>query len=81
MRSMLWTRTWNNPPSFSLFAIRYATHLSQCVMDGGVIIMLAKSNDGIGGDHFYHQMADEADINKIMDQLMNRGRGETLSDQ
>ena len=51
------------------------------VKDGGVIIMIAKCNDGVGGDHFYHQMADEPDINKIMDELMSRGRLETLPDQ
>ncbi len=42
---------------------------------------LARSNDGIGGDHFYHQLADEADINKTMEIFMSRGRGETVPDQ
>ncbi|MBO5912821.1 MAG: nickel-dependent lactate racemase [Clostridia bacterium] len=51
------------------------------VKDGGVIIMLSKCNDGVGGDHFYHQMADEKDVNKIMSELMSRGRLETLPDQ
>ena len=51
------------------------------VKDGGVIIMIAKCNDGVGGDHFYHQMADEKDLNKIMDEIMSRGRLETLPDQ
>ncbi len=51
------------------------------VKDGGVIIMIAKCNDGVGGDHFYHQMADEKDVNKIMDEIMSRGRLETLPDQ
>ncbi len=51
------------------------------VKDGGVIIMIAKCNDSVGGDHFYHQMADEPDINKIMADLMSRGRLETLPDQ
>lgn len=51
------------------------------VKDGGVIIMMAKCNDGVGGDHFYHQMADEKDLNKIMDELLSRGRLETLPDQ
>ncbi len=52
-----------------------------CVKKGGVIIMLSKSNDGIGGDHFYHQLADEADINKTMDTFLKRGRNETVPDQ
>ncbi len=51
------------------------------VKDGGVIIMISKCNDGVGGDHFYHQMADESDVNKIMAELMSRGRLETLPDQ
>ena len=51
------------------------------VKKGGVIIMLAKSNDGIGGDHFYHQLADEADINKTMDIFLSRERGQTVPDQ
>ena len=51
------------------------------VKKGGVIVMLAKSNDGHGGDHFYHQMADEADISKTLDLFMSRGRNETVPDQ
>jgi nickel-dependent lactate racemase len=43
--------------------------------------MLAKSNDGIGGDHFYHQLADEDNIQKTMDTFLQRGRNETLPDQ
>ena len=43
--------------------------------------MLAASNDGIGGDHFYHQLADERDIYKTMQIFMDRGRGETVPDQ
>jgi nickel-dependent lactate racemase len=51
------------------------------VKKGGVIVMLAKSNDGIGGDHFYHQLADEKDINKTMHIFLSRGRNETIPDQ
>ena len=29
------------------------------VNDGGVIIMIAKSNDGHGGDHFYKSFKEE----------------------
>ena len=43
--------------------------------------MMAKSNDGIGGDHFYHQLADEPDINKTMDIFLSRGRSQTIPDQ
>ncbi|MBR2366192.1 MAG: nickel-dependent lactate racemase [Oscillospiraceae bacterium] len=51
------------------------------VKQGGVIIMLASSTDGTGGDHFYHQLADEEDINKIMDMFLQRDRNATVPDQ
>lgn len=51
------------------------------VKKGGVIIMLASSDDGIGGDHFYHQLADEEDINKTMEVFLSRGRNQTVPDQ
>ena len=51
------------------------------VKKGGVIIMLAESGDGIGGDHFYHQLADEPDIRKTMREFLSRGRDETVPDQ
>ncbi len=51
------------------------------VKEGGVIIMLAASLDGIGGDHFYHQLADESDINRTMALFRSRGRLETVPDQ
>lgn len=62
-------------------AVKGMTAAEATVNDGGVIIMLAKSNDGIGGDHFYHQLADEADINKTIDVFLSRGRNETIPDQ
>jgi nickel-dependent lactate racemase len=51
------------------------------VKKGGVIIMLAKSNDGIGGDHFYRQLSEEPDISKTMKIFLDRGRNETVPDQ
>lgn len=62
-------------------AVKGMTAAEATVKDGGVIIMLAKSNDGIGGDHFYHQLADEADINKTINTFLLRGRNETVPDQ
>ena len=62
-------------------AVKGMTAGEATVKQGGVIIMLAKSNDGIGGDHFYHQLADESDINKTMDIFLSRGRNETIPDQ
>lgn len=62
-------------------SVKGMTAAEPTVREGGAIIMIARSNDGIGGDHFYHQMADESDILKTEAELLGRGRGETLPDQ
>lgn len=62
-------------------AVKGMTAAESTVKKDGVIIILAKSNDGIGGDHFYHQLCDEPDINKTMDLFLNRKRNETVPDQ
>ena len=62
-------------------AVKGMTAAEATVNDGGVIIMLAKSNDGHGGEAFYHQLADEADISKTMALFLSRGRNETVPDQ
>ena len=62
-------------------AVKGMTAAEATVRRGGVIIMLAESGDGIGGDHFYHQLADEPDISKSMAQFLSRGRAETVPDQ
>lgn len=62
-------------------AVKGMTAAEATVKEGGVIIMLAKSNDGIGGDHFYHQLADEPDIRKTMELFRSRDRQETVPDQ
>lgn len=62
-------------------AVKGMTAAEATVRKGGVIIMLAHSGDGIGGDHFYRQLADEPDIEKTMAEFLSRGRGETVPDQ
>ncbi len=62
-------------------AVKGMTAAEATVKQGGVIIMLAISNDGTGGDHFYHQLADEEDINKTNNELLARSRNKTLPDQ
>ena len=62
-------------------AVKVMTAAEATVREGGVIIMLAASNDGLGGDDFYHQMADEKDIHKTMALFLSRGRNETVPDQ
>ena len=62
-------------------AVKGMTAAEAAVKAGGIIIMLADSSDGLGGDHFYHQLADEKDINKTMDLFLSRSRNETVPDQ
>lgn len=62
-------------------AVKGMTAGEATVKKDGVIIILAKSNDGIGGDHFYHQLADEKDITKTMKTFLDRGRNQTVPDQ
>ncbi len=48
---------------------------------GGVIIMLAKSNDGHGGEQFYQSFKEEKDVNKMMDEFLATPSEETIPDQ
>lgn len=62
-------------------AVKGMTAAEATVTPGGVIIMLAKSNDGHGGEYFYHQLADEPDIQTTLNCFLQRGRNETQPDQ
>ena len=62
-------------------AVKGMTAAEATVKKDGVIIMLAASDDGTGGDYFYHLLADEADIRKSMDSILRRSRNETDPDQ
>lgn len=62
-------------------AVKGMTAAEQTVNEGGVIIMLARANDGHGGEEFYNQLSREPDVNKTMDVFLARSRGETVPDQ
>lgn len=62
-------------------AVKGMTAAEATVRRGGVIVMLARSEDGHGGEGFYHQMADEPDMEKTLAQFLRRGRDETVPDQ
>lgn len=62
-------------------AVKGMTAAEATVKQGGVIIMLARCNDGIGGDHFYRQLAQEPDIDKTMALFLSRGKAQTVPDQ
>lgn len=62
-------------------AVKGMTAAEATVKEGGVIIMLAESSDGYGGDDLYHQLTGESDVAKIMEGFLKRGRNDTLPDQ
>lgn len=62
-------------------SIKGMTAAEATLKEGGVVIMLSESNDGIGGDALYRQLADEPDINRTMADFLKRKRNETLPDQ
>ncbi len=62
-------------------AIKGMTAAEATVKTGGVIIMLARSADGHGGEALFRQMSEEPDIAEIERSLLARGRGETVPDQ
>ena len=62
-------------------AVKGMTAAEATVKEGGVVLMLAQSGDGVGGEHFYRQLADEPDITKTMALFLSRGRNETVPDQ
>ena len=51
------------------------------VRQGGVIIMIAACNDGHGGESFFRQIADASSLEKAMDEILARGRNQTIPDQ
>jgi nickel-dependent lactate racemase len=62
-------------------AVKGMTAAEATVNPGGVIIMLAKSNDGHGGDAFCKELMASGNMDDLMAGILNRGRGETLPDQ
>ncbi len=62
-------------------SVKGMTAAEAAVKDGGVIIMLAEAGDGTGGDEFYRCMKAKDDPKEIYDDIMTRGRSETVMDQ
>ena len=62
-------------------SVKGMTAAEATVKKDGVIIMLSRCNDGHGGESFYRQLADEADISKSMAEILKRSRRETVPDQ
>ena len=62
-------------------AVKGMTAAEATVKKGGVVIMLARSDDGHGGETLYRQLAGEPDGDKTMKLFLSRGRNETEPDQ
>ncbi len=62
-------------------AVKGMTAAEAAVKKGGVIIMIASSSDGCGGEDFRRQLSEESDINKTLSLFLSRGRNETVPDQ
>jgi nickel-dependent lactate racemase len=62
-------------------AVKGMTAAEVTVNNGGVIIMIAKSNDGHGGEHFYKSFREEKDIDKMMSEFLATLSENTIPDQ
>ena len=62
-------------------AVKGMTAAEATLKKGGVIIMLAQSSDGVGGDDLYHALADYEDISVSMATILKRDADNTLPDQ
>ena len=62
-------------------AVKGMTAAEATVKEGGVIIMLAKSNDGHGGEEFYKTFREEKDLKRMMATFMATPKDQTRVDQ
>lgn len=62
-------------------AVKGMTAAEATVNEGGVIIMVAKSNDGHGAPVFYETFRNEKDDDKLMAQFMATPKDKTIPDQ
>jgi nickel-dependent lactate racemase len=62
-------------------AVKGMTAAEAAVKKGGVIIMLARSNDGHGAPEFYKTFAEEKDLDRMLDTFMKTPRETTRVDQ
>lgn len=62
-------------------AVKGMTAAEATVNPGGVIIMLAKSNDGHGGEAFYQTFRNNRDLKELMKQFLSTPPEQTMIDQ
>jgi nickel-dependent lactate racemase len=62
-------------------AVKGMTAAEATVKKGGIIIMLAKSNDGHGAPEFHKTFQEEKDLDRMLDTFMKTPKDETRVDQ
>jgi len=62
-------------------SIKGMTAAEATVRDGGVIIMLSKSDDGHGGEELYRGLKEEPDSRRALQKILSRDRKSTIADQ
>lgn len=62
-------------------AVKGLTAAEQCVVPGGVVIMLAECADGHGGDHFFHWFASGKAPQAILEEICETAMEDTRADQ
>lgn len=62
-------------------AVKGMTAAEATNKEGGVIIMVAGSSDGHGGEGFYHNLADVSDPKEFLEKAINTPRLKTVPDQ
>lgn len=62
-------------------AVKGMTAAEATVREGGVIIMLSKSNDGHGAPEFYKTFAEEKNLKRMMDTFLATPKDQTRIDQ
>lgn len=62
-------------------AVKGMTAAEATINKGGVIIMIAKSNDGHGAEEFYKTFLNEKDVVKMIKEFLKRPSEETIPDQ
>lgn len=62
-------------------AVKGMTAAEATCKEGGVIVIAAECSDGHGGEEFYQTFRDADSVQQIMDDILARGRKETVPDQ
>ncbi|MCL2618943.1 MAG: nickel-dependent lactate racemase [Defluviitaleaceae bacterium] len=62
-------------------AVKGMTAAEATVNKGGVIIMLARSNDGHGGEMFHKTFRDEKDVDRMLRTFLDTPKEDTIVDQ